>query len=150
MRIIEDLMSPVGVTVFATQSARDATACIRAEGHALVLNLSHRPMGILTAEDIAELRSREPQNWVRRRCACLVQASTATLRPEQPVEGAVWLWREEGGRRPLLVFNGEDPVGVLHLEAVERWCRAYQPELLGELPPSLPGLFSSEVESAPG
>lgn len=145
MSIIEDLMAPGGMTVFSTQSARDAADRIEAAGHAVVLNLSYRPLGILTVEDLIAWRRRDPEGWEKRRCACLVITDRPTLRPEHPIAEVFWLWRNEGRPCPLMVLDGESLLGVLHPEKVGRWSAEHAPELFEEFREFISGWKSADV-----
>ena len=127
MTEVRELISPLAATVWWTQSVEDAARHIEADAEAVVvLDLSNRPVGVITQADVDQITSQHPQTWAKKRCACLARSSEHRVRPEHSIEGVIWRYQQED-IQPLLVSNGDEAVGVLHPGAVLRWCAEHHP-----------------------
>lgn len=122
-----DLMRPIGPLIGTTQSLRQA-ADLTDQGHEVlaVIGLNNTAIGFLSAEDLLAAAQSDPTGWQKKRCASLVRLCESRLRPDHPITGVIQQYREEGAH-PLMVFNGETPVGLLHPAEVRQWCRDYGP-----------------------
>lgn len=127
MTSVNQLMSAITSNLFVTQSLQEAEALVcdgntsGGETAALVNDLSHRPVGLITEADLAEIAARHPGDWRKKRCACLLTEDLDFLRPEHDIEGVLERYRADDVR-PLLVLEGDDPVGVVYPPAVFAWC----------------------------
>lgn len=131
--IVADLMMPIGPTIGITQSLKEAADRIAEGQDALtVVGLNDTAIGFISAEDLLAAAQSEPTRWQKKRCASLVQVCESPLRPDDPLEGVIQQYREEGVR-PLLVFNGDTPVGLLQPDDVRQWCQDYSPLPLEDL-----------------
>ncbi|TDS84793.1 CBS domain-containing protein [Nesterenkonia aurantiaca] len=127
MITVNQLMSGITSNLFVTQSLHDAAALLcdgnisGGEIAALVSDLSHRPVGLITEADLAEIAARHPGDWRKKRCACLLTEDLDFLRPEHDIEGVLERYRADDVK-PLLVLEGDDPVGIVYPEAVFASC----------------------------
>lgn len=118
MTRVDELMSALPRTIWTTQSLTDAVSLFdHATPAAVVVDLAGRPVGLITKAAVAREAARRPTQWSRTRCAHLLEPMTTRLRPDDALEGVLAQYRD-GGTRPLLVFNGSHPVGVLYPEYV--------------------------------
>jgi predicted transcriptional regulator len=128
-----ELMSPLGPTVGVTDAVGEAARALQAHGETVVMvDAAHRAVGTITEADLEAAARQDPAGWRHGRCEQLVRAEVGWVRPEDPVEGVVWAYRH-GPIRPVLVFNGEQAVGIVHPSAVFQWCAAHLPSVLPAL-----------------
>lgn len=130
---VRDLLSPIRQVLWGTQSLEEAALRLDAEGEAVVvLNLSARPMGLLTKADVDLLAQREPKTWRRKRCACLMPASLTHLQLSDSLEDVIACC-QSGRITPLLVFDGGQAVGIIYPSTVSQWCADHHPQALEAL-----------------
>lgn len=132
--IVADLMAPIGSTIGITQSLQEAADRI-AEGQEdalTVVGLNETAIGFISSDDLLAAAQIEPTRWQKKRCASLVQICESPLRPDHSLESVIQQYREEG-IRPLLVFNGDTPVGLLRPDDVRQWCQDFGPVPLEDL-----------------
>lgn len=131
--VVSDLMSPIDSTIGLMRSLQDAAhAMDPAEEAVVVVSLAGDPIGFLSAEDLRVVAFQDPEGWEQQRCSSLMQFCEERIRLDHSVEGVIQQYRE-GGTRPLLVFNGDTAVGLLHPSAVRQWCRDHAAGTLEEL-----------------
>lgn len=115
-------MSSIESVVSVTAPLRDAVSLVRGlEAAVLVVGLSHQPLGLITDAALAEVASRHPHAWERRRCAALIGAAPAPLRPEDPMAEVLARYRVSGAQ-PLLVLEDVSAVGIIYPDPVFSWC----------------------------
>lgn len=125
MTTVRALMTPIRRRISVTQSLGEAAHLIDGvDGGAVLLDLSHRPVGLITESDLAERAARHPERWRRMRCACLVKSTADFLAPGDPVECALARYRT-GDPLPLLVLDRMQAVGTLLPDDVFAWCLAH-------------------------
>lgn len=128
------LLVPLKAPVELTQPL--ATAARLLDGPDLefvtLMDPSGQPVGFLTQSDLHRVRTRRPNDWETTRCATAIRMPTQYLSPEDPVQEAVEMLRNEGVR-PLLVRKDSETEGVLEPSAVFHWCAEHSPEVLDEL-----------------
>lgn len=131
---IRDLLHPVGPSVSQTQSLDAVLRTLdrSSSEYVIVRDLSHRPLGVITAEDIQRLRHLHPSDWSRRCCAQQVQRMPNLLEVDDPVDAAVEYYREYGIRLLVISHDGE-PIGVLPPTEVFQWCAQSDGAVLEEL-----------------
>ncbi len=131
---IGDLLRPWVCSVCETQSVEAAQqALTRAQSDMVIIrDLRDRPLGILTREDLRAFKASHPHEWARRRCAAIVTQMPALLDAEDPVEACVSYYRDHGVR-PVVIFAGQEPVGVLHPTDVFQWCAQRDGAVVEEL-----------------
>lgn len=131
---IRDLVHPVGPSLSQTQSLDVAMQTLDRiqSGYVIVRDLSHRPLGVITSEDIQWLKHLRPSDWSRKCCAQIVQRMPNALKADDPVEAAVEYYREYGIRMLVISHEGE-PVGVLPPTEVFQWCALSDGAVLEEL-----------------
>lgn len=128
-----ELMSPLGPTVGATDAVGEAARALQAHGETVVLvDAAQRAVGTLTEADLEAAARQDPAGWRHGRCEQVVRTGEGWVRPEDPVEGVVWAYRH-GPIRSVLVFNGEQAVGIVHPSAVFQWCAGHLPAVLPAL-----------------
>ncbi|MBE1515165.1 CBS domain-containing protein [Nesterenkonia halotolerans] len=111
-------MSAVPRSVWMTQSLADAVSLFDHQTPAgLVVDLRDHPVGLITKAAVARVAARNPDRWSRIRCAHLMEPLTSWLHPDDSVQRALACYRDDGPR-PLLVFNGDHPTGMLYPEYV--------------------------------
>ncbi|GAA1143870.1 hypothetical protein GCM10009672_13430 [Nesterenkonia lutea] len=126
MADIGQIMAPLDATILGTRSLADAQRLLEHSDAAVVLNLSYRPIGLITRADLAAVQDQDPQGWSKKRCACLVRQS------DQPVQRRMSI-REllvnsaHDPKRPLLVLDQDEPAGILFPEAISAWRAEAQP-----------------------
>ncbi len=119
---VRELMSPIERAIMVTQSLEEAEGLVSGtEAPALLLDLSHKPVGLITESSLAAMAAQDPERWSRRRCACLVQSPADFLTPEESIESILGRYRD-GEVKPLLVLKGGQAVGILHQDDVFTWC----------------------------
>lgn len=92
----------------------------------MVLNLSSRPVGLITEADIDHLAQQEPATWERKRCACLMRSSPVHLQLGDSLEDIIACY-QSGHMRPLLVFDATEAVGIVYPSTVFQWCASHYP-----------------------
>lgn len=128
-----ELMSPLGPTVGTTDAVGEAAHALSSHGETVVLvDAAQRAVGTLTEADLEAAARQDPTGWRHGRCEQVVRTGEGWVRPEDPVEGVVWAYRH-GPIRPVLVFNGEQAVGIVHPSAVFQWCARHLPAVLPAL-----------------
>lgn len=133
MTQVRDLMDPPTATVWWSQSILEATRRMTEDADTIVvLDLSNRAAGLITRADVDRMVAQHPQTWTKKRCACLTRPAQNRMRPDQSIEGVIWRYQREGVK-PLLVFNGEEAVGVLHPGPVLSWCAEHHPAAFEKL-----------------
>lgn len=145
---VQDLMSGAPRRVWTTQSLPDAVDLFDHQNPAVVVvDLRDHPVGLITKAAVSRTAAKQPDRWSTIRCAHLMEPLTSQLRPDDSLEGVLALYRD-GGPRPLLVFNGDHPIGVLYPEYVlastpasDRPARASNPMA----PASRPRSFSAST-----
>ncbi|MCH8566555.1 hypothetical protein LTH96_12605 [Nesterenkonia sp. LB17] len=119
---VSDLMSPVESVVSVTASLSDAAALVRGlDAAALVVGLSHQPLGLITEAVLAEVALEHPAQWEKKRCAALIGVAPGPLSPEDPIEEVLARYRISGAQ-PLLVLDGDYAVGIIYPDPVFSWC----------------------------
>ena len=126
MTEVHELMSPVDASVSHTQSLHDAAQGMVPGGAMVVLDLSHRPIGLITEDDLTVIAGQDPRGWEKRRCAHLMRPVEGSLSMEHPVEAVLRRYRQ-GETFPMLVFNADSVVGILYPSAVFQWRHRQQP-----------------------
>lgn len=117
MQVLE-LMSVAPRSVWVTQSLPDAVSLFDHQNPAVVVvDLREKPVGVITKAAISHEAARNPGRWTRMRCAHLMAPLTCRLRAEDSLEEALAHYSGYGPR-PLLVFDGDDLIGVLYPEYV--------------------------------
>lgn len=127
-------MDPLWPTVSESASLQEA-AHVRAESgqdYVVIVNLSHRPVGLVTRLDLERWESTGPSDGEHIRCASLIQRTPRSLSIEDTVEASVRYYTQHGVH-PLLVFDADAPVGVLHPTQVFQWCAKHHPGLVEDL-----------------
>ncbi|MGJ9372078.1 CBS domain-containing protein [Nesterenkonia sp. CF4.4] len=133
-------MSAAPRSIWMTQSLPDAVSLFDHQNPAaVVVDLRGHPVGLITKAAVSREAGKNPDRWSSIRCAHLMEPLTSRLRPDDSIEGVLALYRD-GGPRPLLVFNGDHPIGVLYPEYVLASTRA------SERPP--PFVVTSGPESS--
>jgi CBS domain-containing protein len=119
---VRDLMTPDPVTVDASAPVSEAARVMRDRhvGDVIVLQ-GGRLRGIVTDRDIVVRVVAEERDARTSRAGDVVSTHLVTVTPNDPVERAVALMRENALRR-LPVVDGDRPVGIVSLGdlAVER------------------------------
>jgi CBS domain-containing protein len=119
---VRDLMTPDPVTVDASAPVAEAARVMRDRhvGDVMVLQ-GGRLRGIVTDRDIVVRVVAEERDARTSRAGDVVSTHLVTVTPDDPVERAVALMRENALRR-LPVVDGDRPVGIVSLGdlAVER------------------------------
>jgi hypothetical protein len=130
---VRDLMSPLGRTVSEVDTLGHAADLVQAQGGvvALVDETGHA-IGTITHTDLQATAAQDPEHWQTRPCQDLPTLQQGRVRPEHPIEGVVWHYRQDQ-IRPALVFNGPEAVGLLHPTAVFQWCAQHLPTALPAL-----------------
>lgn len=119
---VHELMLPIERTISVTQSLDDAARLVSGtETPAVLLDLSHQPVGLITQSALASAAAEDPERWKRRRCAGLAQSPVDFLTPENSIESVLSRYRD-GEATPLLVVDGGQAVGILHQDDVFAWC----------------------------
>lgn len=135
---VQDLVSPVGSSLLATQPLQEAARRIAADGRPVaVLNLSAQPIGVITEADLDLIREQKPGEWMTRRCASLIPTSRRWVRLKACVEHLLGFYQRET-ICPLLALDGSRAVGVIYPSTVYHWCAAHYPAALDTLKPSSP------------
>ncbi|HRO31664.1 hypothetical protein [Citricoccus sp.] len=130
---VRDLMSPLGVTAYEGDLVAEVAVRLSGPADTVVLvDAAGRAVGVIVATDIERFGRQQAGRWLDRRWFDLGGPDQAWVRPEHPVEGVVWHYRH-GPIRPLLVFNGNEAIGVVHPSAVFQWCAEHLPAVLPEL-----------------
>lgn len=130
---VRDLVSPIGPTLWGTQSLEEAAQRLSASGGAVVvLNLSSRPVGLITESDLDLIAKQEPETWKRKRCACLMRSSPVHLQMGDSLEDIITCY-QPGQIRPLLVFDATEAVGIVYPNTVFQWCASHYPAALEAL-----------------
>lgn len=139
--LIRDLLRPLEPSVCETQSLEAAKeALTRAQSeHVVIRDLHHRPVGVITREEIKAFEAALPERWSRRRCAGAVASMPAGLHPDQSPEACVQYYRDHG-IRPMIVADAQGPVGLLHPTEVFQWCALRDAEVVEELADQARGL----------
>jgi CBS domain-containing protein len=119
---VRDLMTPDPVTVDASAPVSEAARVMRDRhvGDVIVLQ-GGRLRGIVTDRDIVVRVVAEERDARTSRAGDVVSTHLVTVAPNDPVDRAVALMRENALRR-LPVVDGDRPVGIVSLGdlAVER------------------------------
>lgn len=131
---IGDLLRPLGCSVCETQSVEAAQQALSRTQSEMVIvrDLRDRPVGVLTYEDLKSAKAAHPEAWAHKRCASTVTHMPALLGPEDPIQVCVKYYQDHGVR-PVVVFAGQEPVGVLHPTEVFQWCAQRDGDLVEEL-----------------
>lgn len=131
---VRDFLRPAEPSVCSTQSLEAALqAMFRADSeHVVVRDMRGCPIGVITREDIRTFKAALPTAWSQRRCAQAVVSMPAVLRPEDSPKACVQYYRDHG-IRPLVIFDGKEPVGLLHPTEVFQWCAQQDAALVEEL-----------------
>lgn len=113
MTEVAEIMAPLGATILGTRSLADADTVLGQSDAAVVLNLSYRAIGLITREDIDEIKRLDPQGWSKKRCAGLVRPID---RPVQRTTTIKELLADTSvnPHRPLLVLDKDEPAGILY------------------------------------
>lgn len=106
-----DLMSPIGAMISCTQTLREAAERMPETGCVLVLGLSHQPQGILPRDLLHRVRQSGDPDWGRRLCTSAEETFAGSVSADAPPPDDL----DDG---PLVVLEGEDPVGVLFAASV--------------------------------
>ncbi|GAA1168225.1 CBS domain-containing protein [Nesterenkonia sandarakina] len=115
----------------SVEAAHQALARTQSE-MVLVRDLHDRPIGVLTREDLKTIKATHPDAWGHKRCASTVTHMPALLGPDDPIQECVTYYQAHGVR-PVVVFAGEEPVGVLHPTEVFQWCAQRDGAMVEEL-----------------
>ncbi|MBE1514428.1 CBS domain-containing protein [Nesterenkonia halotolerans] len=117
-----------------TQSVGAAQQALARNQSELVIirDLHDRPIGVLTSENIDAFTAAHPQDWWHRRCAQAVVQMPETLGPEDS-PGACAQYYREHGVRPVVIFDQDDPLGLLHPTEVFQWCAQHDDSVVEEL-----------------
>lgn len=118
--VVEELMRPVKASIFHTQSVHDAAHAVTPGGALVVRDLSHRPIGLITEDDIMVTATQDPESWTKRRCAHLMRPIEGGIHRSHSVDAVMERYRQ-GETYPMLVFDGDSAVGVLYPSAVFQW-----------------------------
>ncbi len=123
---MDEVMSPLGATILGTRSLADAARVLENTETAVVLNLSYRPIGLITRADLLRVQEQDPHGWSRKRCAGMVHPG------DQPVQRStsireLLLNSSLDATRPLLVLDREEPAGIVYPEAISAWRARAQP-----------------------
>ncbi|GAA1145894.1 CBS domain-containing protein [Nesterenkonia lutea] len=119
---VDQLMSSIERTISVTRSLEDAARLVSGTNTAaLLLGLSHQPLGLISESDLASEAAEDPERWKRRRCACLAQSVEDSLTPTDSLETVLGRYRDAEAK-PLLVVDDFQPVGILYPDDVFAWC----------------------------
>ena len=131
---VRTALVPVSVQIRASEGVEAALSQLQNPGVPYVAVTEHddTPVGVLTAEDIEQLRHKYPDYWSAMRCGNAIVAPARFLEADEPFDTAVELLRDEGVR-PLLVLEGEKMAGVLEPTVVFQWCAEHRPDAVEAL-----------------
>ncbi len=136
MTTVGDLAVDVEAAIMETQSLGAAAQRLEGEGLSVlvVLDLRHRPIGIVTAEELEAAQAEDPHSWTRRLCLSVLKGSPAELDPSRTVADVLARYRESGVR-PVLVHGADAGASlrVVFPAAVLTWCATHQPGTVEEL-----------------
>lgn len=119
---VGDLMSPVESVISVTAPLRDAAELVhRLDAAALVIGLSHQPLGLITEAALTDVARRHPGQWEKKRCAALIGATPGPLSPADPIREVLARYRRSGAQ-PLLVLDGDQAAGIIYPDPVFSWC----------------------------
>jgi len=113
MTEIAEIMAPLGATILGTRSLADAAAVLEDTDAAVVLNLSYRAIGLITREDIAEIKRLDPKGWSRKRCAGLIRPMDKAVQRSTTLKELL-ADTSVDPHRPLLVLDDDEPAGILY------------------------------------
>lgn len=130
---VGELVHPLGPTICHTQALETAARVLEETGteYVTVINLSDRPIGVITYQEIASLHELPTERWAAKRCAGAVKIKPY-LSVEDSVAAVVELFTQDEVW-PLLVFDGGKGVGVLPPSEVFQWAAEHEPAVLDQL-----------------
>jgi CBS domain-containing protein len=119
---VKDVMTRNPITLEASATALDAARAMRdADVGNVIVCEGGRVAGIVTDRDIVVRDVAEGKDPASTRLAEIASRNVATLSPDDPIEAAVQIMRDNAVRR-VPVVDGDTPVGVISIGdlAVER------------------------------
>ncbi|MGJ9372496.1 CBS domain-containing protein [Nesterenkonia sp. CF4.4] len=115
---VGDLMSAIESVVSVTAPLRDAAELVhRLDAAALVIGLSHQPLGLITEAALTDVARSHPGQWEKKRCAALIGAAPGPLSPSDPIQDVLACYRRSGAQ-PLLVLDEDEAVGIIYPDPV--------------------------------
>ena len=145
---VRELMSPIGPTVLASHSLGQAAHEIGVWGEpVVVMDVSDQPLGVITEDDLdsvaldgaATLVALDDTtdfdnaaNWRKIPCSRLVEVPQQVLRADDPIECVLAQYQQDEAH-PLLVFDGQNAIGIVHPRSVYEWCAENDPDRLTQL-----------------
>ena len=139
---VREVLSPIGPTVLASHPLGQAAHEISVWGEpVVVMDVSDQPLGVITEDDLDSVAlddaatlvalddTAEFDNaaqWRKIPCSRLVEAPQHVLRAYDPIE-LVLAHYQQHEVYPLLVFDGQHAVGIVHPGSVYEWCAEHDP-----------------------
>jgi hypothetical protein len=145
---VREVLSPIGPTVLASHSLGQAAHEISVWGEpVVVMDVSDQPLGVITEDDLDSIALDDAAtlvalddtaefgnttDWRKMPCSRLVEAPQHVLRAEDPIERVLAHYQQHEVY-PLLVFDGQHAVGIVHPGSVYEWCAEHDPGALDTL-----------------
>ena len=139
---VREVLSPIGPTVLASQSLGQAAHEISVWGEpVVVMDVLDQPLGVITEDDLDSIALDDAAtlvalddtaefgnttDWRKIPCSRLVEAPQHVLRADDPIE-LVLAHYQQHEVYPLLVFDGQHAVGIVHPGSVYEWCAEHDP-----------------------
>ena len=145
---VRELMSPIGPTVLASHPLGQAAHEISVWGEpVVVMDVSDKPVGVITEDDLDSVALDDAAtlvalddtaefdnatDWRKIPCSRLVEVPQQVLYVDDPIERVLAQY-EQDQVHPLLVFDGQNAVGIIHPTSVYEWCAEHDPSTLTKL-----------------
>lgn len=139
---VREVLSPIGPTVLASHPLGQAAHEISVWGEpVVVMDVSDQPLGVITEDDLDSIALDDAAtlvalddtaefdnaaHWRKIPCSRLVEAPQHVLRADDPIE-LVLAHYQQHEVYPLLVFDGQHAVGIVHPGSVYEWCAEHDP-----------------------
>src|SRR5690625_1310665 len=145
---VREVLSPIGPTVLASHPLGQAAHEISVWGEpVVVMDVSDQPLGVITEDDLDSVALDDAAtlvalddtaefdntaHWRKIPCSRLVEVPQHVLRADDPIERVLALYRQDEAH-PLLVFDGQIAIGIVHPRSVCEWCAENDPDRLTQL-----------------
>src|SRR5690625_3733290 len=145
---VREVLSPIGPTVLASHPLGQAAHEISVWGEpVVVMDVSDQPLGVITEDDLDSVALDDAAtlvalddtaefdntaHWRKIPCSRLVEVPQHVLYVDDPIERVLAQY-EQDQVHPLLVFDGQNAVGIIHPTSVYEWCAEHDPSTLTKL-----------------
>lgn len=139
---VREVLSPIGPTVLASHPLGQAAHEISVWGEpVVVMDVSDQPLGVITEDDLDSVALDDAAtlvalddtaefdnaaHWRKIPCSRLVEVPQQVLRADDPIARVLAQYQQDEAH-PLLVFDGQNAIGIVHPRSVYEWCAEHDP-----------------------